>query len=279
MEELNKNQIVLLVLLVSFVTSIATGIVTVTLMDQAPAAVTQTINRIVERTVEKVVPGKPPPPIIKEVQVIVTEEDLIVKVINGAMPGIVRIIGGATDKDGSFLTSGFFVSSPGVLVADSAAILAATSTTNYQAILAGGQTVPLTRLASTPVLATGVAPLAPPPNLIFFHLTDPSSSENKWSALTLSKTPISIGQTVVALGYSDRPDINVAVGIVSSFLSTGTSTKPLVVTNAASGENLGGPLLNIKGEVIGLSKGPGLVIPVDAIATALPEIMQINYGQ
>ncbi len=53
-EDLNKNQIILLTLLVSFVTSIATGIVTVTLIDQAPAPVAQTINQIVERTIERV---------------------------------------------------------------------------------------------------------------------------------------------------------------------------------------------------------------------------------
>jgi len=261
MEELNKNQIVLLVLLVSFVTSIATGIVTVTLMDQAPPAVTQTINRIVERTVEKIVPGQAPPPIVREVPVIVTEEELIVKVINSATPGVVRVLGGQTDKDKTFLSSGFFVSPNGVLVADNAAILAATSTTNYQAALAGGQTVSLTRLES-------------PPNFIFFKLVDPSSVEAKWSALTLAKTPISIGQTVVSLGFSDRPDINVSVGIVSSFLSTDASTTPLVMTNAASAENQGGPVMSIKGEVVGLSKGLGLAVPIETIATALAALKQ-----
>ncbi len=56
MEDLNKTQLVLLTLLVSFVTSIATGIITVSLLEEAPSNVTQTINRVVERTVEKVVP-------------------------------------------------------------------------------------------------------------------------------------------------------------------------------------------------------------------------------
>ncbi len=51
MEHLTKQQIVLLTLLVSFVTSIATGIITVSLMDQAPQAFTQTINRVIERVV------------------------------------------------------------------------------------------------------------------------------------------------------------------------------------------------------------------------------------
>src|SRR6185295_7741638 len=57
LEHLTKHQIVLLTLLVSFVTSIATGIVTVSLVNQAPPGVTRTINQIVEHTVEKVVPA------------------------------------------------------------------------------------------------------------------------------------------------------------------------------------------------------------------------------
>jgi hypothetical protein len=55
-KELNKSQLILLAVLLSFVTSIATGITTVTLMEQAPNSVTVPINRIVRETVEKIVP-------------------------------------------------------------------------------------------------------------------------------------------------------------------------------------------------------------------------------
>ena len=58
MESLTKTQIVLLVLLVSFVTSLATGIVTVTLVNQAPQPITHTINKVVEKLVAKEVPVK-----------------------------------------------------------------------------------------------------------------------------------------------------------------------------------------------------------------------------
>jgi hypothetical protein len=56
-KELNKSQLILLALLLSFVTSIATGITTVTLMERAPNSVTVPLTQIVRETVEKVVPS------------------------------------------------------------------------------------------------------------------------------------------------------------------------------------------------------------------------------
>ncbi len=260
MEELNKNQIVLLVLLVSFVTSIATGIVTVTLLDQAPPAVTQTINRIVERTIEKVVPSQTQvSTVIKEVPVIVTEEELIVKVINGATPSVLRIV--SDDESKTFIGSGFLVSADGLIVASGNQINQATTTIKYQAILASGQTIPLKHFISEKS------------DLSFFKLLPSTTTENKWPALTLAKASPSIGQTILALGYSDRPEVNVSVGIVSSFLSTGqASTSPYLIANAASPENQGGPLMNIKGEVVGLSRGQGLAVSAETITKLLAEI-------
>lgn len=95
-EKLNKTQIVLLTLLVSFVTSIATGIVTVSLLQQAPPAVTQTVNRVIEKTVERVVEkdsskGGEPKVITKEKVVLVREADLVAEAVKGAVPSIVNI--------------------------------------------------------------------------------------------------------------------------------------------------------------------------------------------
>jgi hypothetical protein len=57
-KDLNKSQLILLAVLLSFITSIATGITTVTLMQQAPASVTVPVTRIVRETVEKIVPAE-----------------------------------------------------------------------------------------------------------------------------------------------------------------------------------------------------------------------------
>lgn len=59
-KDLNKAQLLLLALLVSFITSVATGITVVALMDQAPKSVSTPINRIVKQTVERIVPVEQP---------------------------------------------------------------------------------------------------------------------------------------------------------------------------------------------------------------------------
>lgn len=260
MEELNKNQIVLLVLLVSFVTSIATGIVTVTLLDQAPPAVTQTINRIVERTVEKVVPRETQvSTVIKEIPVIVTEEALIVKAINEGAKAIARIVS-ATDEV-KFVGSGFLTDGGLMITVEPLPIDTASSSPigAVKAILADGRNFNLKRL-STAESNFGV---------IIFKATGADDDQNGLPSLKFSSSTPMIGQTVIALGAANRAGLSVAVGIISSFLSSGTTTPPLMMTNAVSAENIGGPILNIKGEVIGLNYNQGLALSLEAIRAAL----------
>lgn len=116
LKDLNKSQLILLAVLLSFITSIATGITTVTLMQQAPASVTVPVNRVIRQTVEKIqqVEGK------TTVQtVVVKEEDLVVDAI-------------AKNRDATFALSrgensaevpagrAFAVSEQGIIAADAA---------------------------------------------------------------------------------------------------------------------------------------------------------------
>jgi len=123
MNNLNNHQLVLLTLLVSFVTSIATGIFTVTLLDQAPPAVTSTINRVVERTIETVVPTEKET-LVKERVIVDKGGELIVSAIQKTSPAIIYVYsneeGVEETEDGGSLKSkkglGFFVKDKNIFI-------------------------------------------------------------------------------------------------------------------------------------------------------------------
>lgn len=268
MEKLNKNQIVLLTLLVSFVTSIATGIVTVTLMDQAPAGVTQTINRVVERTIEKVVPGQvTTQTVVKEVPVIVTEEELIVKVINEASGAMVRI----ENNDGVSVGSGFIVSDDGFVITAAHILGHPAEGQAFKIGLRNGDkaTARLIKFSSDndiAVMRIDSAELKQLKDKLIAAVAATSTEKIAWTALTFQTTETTPGQTVIALGSPDSGPLNVSAGIVSAIGKSATSTTASVIrTSATNSYNLGGPVLNIKGKVVGLSHEPGLAISVVSI--------------
>ena len=114
LEHLNKTQIILLTTLVAFVSSIATSIVTVTLMDQAPPGTTTTIRNVVERTVERVVQAGTPKETVKTV--IVREEDLIADAVDKQSKALARIFVtpavGATEQNAATAAATLAVSGP-----------------------------------------------------------------------------------------------------------------------------------------------------------------------
>ena len=122
-KDLNKSQLILLAILLSFITSIATGITTVTLMQQAPASFTVPVNRIIQQTVEKIqqVEGK------TTVQtIVVKEEDLVVDAIAKNKSAVFTIT--KETQDANFQTievsagRGFAVSTDGIVVADASLV-------------------------------------------------------------------------------------------------------------------------------------------------------------
>src|SRR3989344_5660952 len=121
LKELNKSQLILLAILLSFVISIATGITTVTLIQQAPSSVTVPINRIVKQTVEKIVPIEGSTTTIETI--VIKEEDLVVEAISSNQSAIFTLTKEIKDaNDENIETSagvGFAVSESGVVVADS----------------------------------------------------------------------------------------------------------------------------------------------------------------
>ncbi|MBU2109519.1 hypothetical protein KKB71_00985, partial [Patescibacteria group bacterium] len=91
MENLTRTQIILLVLLVSFVTSLATGIVTVTLVNQAPQPITHTLGKVIEKTIERVVPGESQPVSVQP-PVVISPEEAIVKIVQNVSSAVVSVV-------------------------------------------------------------------------------------------------------------------------------------------------------------------------------------------
>lgn len=111
-KELNKTQLILLAILLSFITSIATGITTVTLMQQAPESFTVPVTRIVRETVEKIVPVPSGP----KVQALSEEEKKLLADLKAIKPLTVSLFlkGETEDK---VLGTGLFLGDNKVVIA------------------------------------------------------------------------------------------------------------------------------------------------------------------
>lgn len=265
MESLTKTQIVLLVLLVSFVTSLATGIVTVTLVNQAPQPVTHTINKVVEKLVPKEVP-------VKEKTVIFSNEENLVKIIKSASLAVVGIVATTTatttptarpDRSGGEsrssdqtvgaekrlapIGSGFFVSKDGIILTNKHIVEDASL--EYVAVASDGAIFSVTVLSRNS--SQDIAVLrAEGNNFNFISLGD---SKN-----------INIGQTAVAIGSDSGEFQNtVSTGVVSGLnrvaaainaVSGSEDSIALIQIDAATNPgNSGGPLIDLNGKAIGIN--------------------------
>lgn len=254
MEDLTKTQLVLLTLLVSFVTSIGTGIITTSLLAEAPAGVTQTINRVVERTIEKVVPAPTNPLPPKEVTVVVKEEDAIINTIDKLTKSVVSIKVRSANGTENFYGLGTIVSKDGLVVSDGESFVIDGS---YSATLHDGTVLSMELTSRN----TGLA---------FFKIAQ-TSTQREFVAVPFSSTPLKLGQSVIAV--QGRDATSVAVGRVTALGSLSVTTDL-----ASRGELPGGPIANLSGELVGikasspdLSLPPGIYVTGETIKKSLSQ--------
>lgn len=294
MEDLNKTQLVLLAIFITLVAASSTGVIVVTLMDQAPPAVTQTINRVVERTIETVVsPGKVEK---TEIRQVLKEDDTIVASLKKVKQSIVRVIrkaeaGGISQiqktetiqpslqdnlseifADQVALSSlallastgeeGFIVSNDG-LVVTSTNILA-DGDYKYSAFLFDDTEISLDFLKKD--TAYGIA---------LFKLVPTEKQKMTLTPLAvLSNSQMSLGQTIIIAGI-DSGFNTVSIGFVSAIKQATASTTGAIRTNIKPTEGFSGrPIMDVNGFLLGMYGADNEIAPYSAIKSLIDSIQE-----
>lgn len=287
MENLTKTQIVLLTLLVSFMTSLATGIVTVSLMSQAPAPFTQTVHKVIEKITP--IPAapeekKPEQNQNNNIQAYNGQEEALVKMVKDISPSVASVV--ATKdipvieeyyinpfgndeffKDFGFQIpqykqkgvekkqissgTGFFVSKDGLLVTNRHVVEDIEA--SYSIIMTDGQKLDAKVVARDPFQDIAILKVDPPTGGDDFKPVALGDSDS-----------LNVGQTVIAIGnalgqFQNTVSVGIISGLHRSITASGALSGPeelreLIQTDAAINPgNSGGPLLDIFGRVIGIN--------------------------
>lgn len=245
LEHLNKSQLILLTLLVSFVTSIAGTIIGVGMLEQAPPVIAQTVNRVVERTVERVVPSGQPAAVntVTEKTVIVKESDAIAQAVAASKDSIVRLYTTSKDADGKdndvFLGLGIVLKEDGSILTDIAALPVGSITVAR----ADGN-----RATATVVRSDEAIGLA----LLLASTTTAEGRALSWKPMTIATGDPSLGTSVVAV--SGKTSTRIGDGIVTALPASSEEIVRIIETNIPTGAvAFGSPLINSDGELEGVS--------------------------
>ncbi len=232
MESLTKTQLVLLTLLISFVTSIATGIMASSLLQAAPTNVTQTINRVVERTIEKVSESTG----TKEIQVI-SEDEKVTTSIEKNNLSLVRI----SQADGSgnpvFYSLGVVINKGGDILAPR--LPSFNLQGPFMAVFSDGASASISMQKEE--VATGV--------VSFRSNSVPPSG---FTAATFSKSMPKFGQTIILL--EGAGSLSTLVGRVVNIDDQSSTSKSIGTDLDNSKETIGGIIIDLSGNIVGIRK-------------------------
>ena len=295
MEELTKTQLVLLVLLVSFVTSLTTVVVTVSILGEAELSEPQTV---LQRVIHHISDTDDKNSVDEHKQVVINQEqDLVVDAVERVSPAVVSIIAakdlpvverffmdpfgsedflreffefspsgpsqdsGKTERREIGRGTGFLVSEDGYIITNKHVV--ADEDAEYTVILNSGTTFKANVVARDPVHDIAVIKIEGGS----FPTASFGSSDN-----------IKVGQTVIAIGnalgeFSNTVSVGVISGmersLVAGDLGEQSQLQHVLQTDAAINPgNSGGPLLNLEGRVIGINTA--MVSGAENIGFAVP---------
>lgn len=237
LEDLNKSQLLLLTVLVNFVTSIAVSVLTVSLLAQAPPTISQTINRIVERSVESVASSTPIDRIIPVSQpqaVVIRDEDLLTAAIEASSKRSVTLYAKNSGTSSPLIAGTYLPKTRAVVTAQvplpKEVLIGFEDGTLLPASLSkSGSTIAIYGFADDAKL-----PSAPSPNL-------------------LAKGSLKEGQTVLATGANGR----VVTGIVTKvddFIHTSLTSVKVGSAAVSSSGNIIGIAISTTGDFAGAER-------------------------
>lgn len=315
MEDLTKHQLIILVFLVSFVTALFTGIVTVSLVNQAPAGITQTIQKVIERSasLENSISRTPlKKEETKELEIGALSRDVLIgDIVSRVSPAVVSIVATkdipvieryfinpfnddivgnlfpeleipqyrqkGTQKQQVSSGTGFFVSSDGFLITNKHVV--ADKDAEYSIITNDNKTISLKVISRDPLHDLAVLKVATNPTSGGFPFVPLGNSD----AVKIGHTSIAIGN---ALGeFQNTVSIGVISGLKRNITASGGGngveelTDVLQTDAAINPGNSGGPLLNLKGEAVGLNtaiaqgaQNIGFAIPINQIKKGIEDV-------
>lgn len=241
-EELSKSQLILLTILVNFVTSVATGILTVSLLDHAPAYVTQTVNRVVERTIETVAAAAPAAIVQAPAP---SNQDLVTAALGASAARAVVIYAAETGTSTPALSIGTYLPKARAIITAAQDALPSEVLIEFT----NGAHIP----ASLSRQGKGIA---------IYGFADTATLPKMTSPLLVSSSDLKLGGTALAIGA----DGSASTGIVARVTSKGVyTTLPDIGTGSAA--------VDLSGNLIGISAGAaaGFLISTNAITELLTE--------
>jgi len=239
-EELSKSQLILLTILVNFVTSVATVILTVSLLDEAPPIVTQTINRVVERTIETVSQAAPAAIIQAPAP---SNQDLVTSAIGAAASRSFVIYSAETGTSTPAISVGTYLP-------------------KARAVATAAQdSLPKEALIEFP---SGIYIQASLSNegggITIYGFADDAALPKVTSPVLIALGDLKLGETTVAIGSDGYASTGIVARVGAKNIYT---TLPDIGTGSAA--------VNLSGNLIGIGAGitPGLLIPANKITELL----------
>lgn len=310
---LTKTQMVLLVLLTSFVASLTTGIIVTALFNQTPPPITNTISKVIQKTIYGIKENAATT--TSNQYVIITQEDLIIKIIKRVNPSVVSVVATkdlpvieqffvnpfegdlkglippellpdvkipqfrqkGTEKKQISSGSGFLISNDGLIATNRHVV--EDKEAEYSVIMNNGKRLPAHVLSRDKFQDIAILKIDGG-NYPFIPL---GNSDN-----------IKVGQTAIAIGnalgeFQNTVSVGVISGLKRTITASGAISGPeklqaLIQTDAAINlGNSGGPLLDLQGRAIGINtaiaagaENIGFTLPINFLKKDLNDIQKFG---